>query len=403
MKKGLNQSGVIHTIPLLLLVATIGVISFLLLSFVAPFSKGLFKYLNPKNSSKAAGAPVQCSSALHDSYKTTGPDGRSYPTWHPAVQPTGPEAGCVFGHEHGENPLDPNLQVANNTPPAFGYIGSVAGADEPHAGFKVAVAKHGTCTNSGDVLFLGDYRIVFHMGTSGVKRYTTPLHSVQFDYKGFNVPPTCGMPGGNMSNMEVHAQGMADTGPTNRNGSVCNVPRKGAKDFSTIQQSDLPPTFGSPPADCAKEGSPESAYEIWNGASLFLCASTDACSELTSRVALLFSMAVQDPILTRDARDNNRVLYTQDVIMPGSGIAGTSIDASFQGCLRDTYFGPVYMRNTDGLLPREFYTTVTGNGAQATQDAAHPLRQFVSCASNDDTQQLAIEVNNCVYGIRSPN
>src|SRR5437899_3225580 len=43
-----------------------------------------------------AGQP--CPSFLHDSWVTTGPDGNSYPTWHPAIDP---RYGCFYGHEHG--------------------------------------------------------------------------------------------------------------------------------------------------------------------------------------------------------------------------------------------------------------------------------------------------------------
>lgn len=46
-----------------------------------------------------------CSAELHASYNTTGPDGKIYPTWHPA-QVTDPATGksCTFGHEHGDDP-----------------------------------------------------------------------------------------------------------------------------------------------------------------------------------------------------------------------------------------------------------------------------------------------------------
>src|SRR5581483_10836318 len=48
-----NQSGVIHALPLLLIVAAVGVISFLLISSTAP-AGGLFGVLNPKSASHAA-------------------------------------------------------------------------------------------------------------------------------------------------------------------------------------------------------------------------------------------------------------------------------------------------------------------------------------------------------------
>ncbi|WP_345149004.1 hypothetical protein [Arthrobacter ginkgonis] len=46
-----------------------------------------------------------CPAELHASYNATGPDGKIYPTWHPA-QVVDPATGqlCSFGHEHGADP-----------------------------------------------------------------------------------------------------------------------------------------------------------------------------------------------------------------------------------------------------------------------------------------------------------
>ena len=53
MKKIFNQKGVIHTLPLLVIVAAVGIISFLLISSTLPLG-GLFGELNPKPASQAA-------------------------------------------------------------------------------------------------------------------------------------------------------------------------------------------------------------------------------------------------------------------------------------------------------------------------------------------------------------
>src|SRR4051812_6045116 len=47
MRKLLDQSGVIHVIPLLIIVAAVGIITFLLISSTAPIN-GLFGIINPK-------------------------------------------------------------------------------------------------------------------------------------------------------------------------------------------------------------------------------------------------------------------------------------------------------------------------------------------------------------------
>jgi len=48
--------------------------------------------------------------ALHDSFSVIGPDGKRYPTWHPAIA-TDPATGasCRFGHEHGRDPKGSEL------------------------------------------------------------------------------------------------------------------------------------------------------------------------------------------------------------------------------------------------------------------------------------------------------
>lgn len=51
-----------------------------------------------------------CPASLHASYQTVGPDGKIYPTWHPA-QVVDPATGqlCTFGHEHGADPTSSDI------------------------------------------------------------------------------------------------------------------------------------------------------------------------------------------------------------------------------------------------------------------------------------------------------
>lgn len=79
-------------------------------------------------SAQPAALPA-CSVAVHDSYKTTGPDGMLYATWHPQVDL---EYGCINDHEHGSNPA----LFLPGYKPLFGYS---AKGSEVHAGFKVVV------------------------------------------------------------------------------------------------------------------------------------------------------------------------------------------------------------------------------------------------------------------------
>ncbi|WP_202382016.1 hypothetical protein [Leucobacter chromiireducens] len=107
-----------------------------------------------------------CPAALHASYQTIGPDGKIYPTWHPA-QVTDPATGetCSFGHEHGADPRSSNIfdwvsafyapsDLAQGEPVGipFGYTseelenyghehGGMAMRHEDNAGHKVFVAN----------------------------------------------------------------------------------------------------------------------------------------------------------------------------------------------------------------------------------------------------------------------
>ncbi len=82
------------------------------------------------------GRPV-CSAAVHDQYRVVGPDGQTYPSWHPQVDPT---TGCVFGHEHGSDPRS-FAGYAQTGMPAFGYAAAKAGRAQSNEGYKVFVVN----------------------------------------------------------------------------------------------------------------------------------------------------------------------------------------------------------------------------------------------------------------------
>jgi hypothetical protein len=164
---------------------------------VPPVSATATATATPGSTSSGNVAPVagqQCPAWVHDQYVATGPDGKSYPTWHP---PTDPTYKCWFGHEHGDDPT--GSPALRGRPVLFGYVGSLAGDSEPHVGFKVFRwdnIQHPNAPNHSGASLL----MAVHQGTGGAARFTTVNHSVVFNY--YN--PTDGR--------EVHVQMMAPFG-----------------------------------------------------------------------------------------------------------------------------------------------------------------------------------------------
>ena len=110
-------------------------------------------------------APVPnqpCPAWVHDGYAATGPDGLSYPTWHPQIDP---RYWCSFGHEHGSRPAD-------GAAPLYGYTASRHGMAEPHAGFKTYTIADGAAR----------WTITQHFGTSGQGRACTQFHTLDVAY-----------------------------------------------------------------------------------------------------------------------------------------------------------------------------------------------------------------------------
>jgi hypothetical protein len=297
----------------------------------------------PAVTSSLQGQP--CPAMIHDQYKVTGPDGKAYSTWHPAVDPT---TGCYFGHEHGDNPTK---SLANPKLPAFGYVDATIGHSEAHSGFKVFVVNRGTTNDEGRTAKVST-RLVFHMGTGGVKRFTEQFHEMQFDLVA---------PDGHY----VHVQGMADTGQV---GSICSSPRQGR----TVV---LKPGTGC---------NVNSLYEIW----------LNRLSLDNGRIEVIASTAVFDPMTVMDPANKSLLIKTADVF-------GTRFfNGKYLGCNREAYHGPVYWRNAGRSTV--FYTDAMGK-------LGGPLRQEVSAHNNigipmnQDQTQMKLRSKSCAPGLMLPN
>jgi len=301
-----------------------------------------------------------CTEEIHNKYVTTGPDNKTYPTWHPAVDP---ESGCHFDHEHGD---DPTTSLANATLPLFGYIDSVLQGDhgphEPHNGFKVLVVNKGA-TNDENRTATVSTRLVAHMGTGGIARFDRQFHSLQFDLVADD-------------GHYVHVQGMADTGQV---GSICDRDK-------TTTDKDLLNDVGRTVVTVPEAGCKiSSLYEIW----LFQFKVDDEDGE---KATIIASIAAFDPITILDPKDHTKEIFTGDIF------GGDD----YHGCNREAYHGPVYWYNTDG--DTVYYTDAMGNiaenGALRQEISAHA---DLGILMNQDQGQMKLLSLSCSPGLGLKN
>jgi hypothetical protein len=166
------------------------------------------------------GTPI-CAKWVHDRYTVERGDRRGA-TWHP---PRDPRYGCAFGHEHGSSPRAFRFFKRTGMP-AFGPIGTYAGSDEAHAGFKVFVVND-------DRKGLA-WMVALHQGSGSPRRGIVRFHSLEawiFKRKG--------------GRLVAHVRLMADFGD-----AVPNCP-----DASLASRMRLLPTPGC-----------KSVYEEWDTA-----------------------------------------------------------------------------------------------------------------------------------------
>lgn len=108
---------------------------------------------------------------VHNSFVTTGPDGNTYPTWHPMVV-----GECHFDHEHGNDPES----VVPGFHPAFGYANAVHEMGESHHGYKVFAFADLSTPVAGR-----EWVVVMHQGTTTDNALCGRFHHVSiaaFEY-----------------------------------------------------------------------------------------------------------------------------------------------------------------------------------------------------------------------------
>ncbi|MGQ0604860.1 MAG: hypothetical protein ACT4QE_24525, partial [Anaerolineales bacterium] len=252
---------------------------------------------------------------------------------------------------------DPTTSQANSSLPAFEYVSKLMAMDEPHAGFKVFVVNRNTVNDEGRTA-LTSTRIVAHMGTGGVKRFTQSMHTLIFDL----VAP---------SGHFVHVQGMADTFLA---GSIC---QRDARSNDGDPSNDIGRAVVVLPGNGCDINS---LYEIW----LFKL-------DIAGKATVLASTAAFDPITVLNPNDPNQLILTRDAF-PQWG--------DQFGCNREGYHGPVYWYNAGG--PTVYNTDVMGN-------PGGPVRQEISAHSgigipmSSDMTQFKFHRATCAPGLGLKN
>jgi hypothetical protein len=280
---------------------------------------------------------------VHDRYQAQGPDGRSYPTWHPSVDA---QYGCYFGHEHGDNPN--GATALRGRTPLFGYASITAGMNEPHTGFKVfrwdnIQSSNGPQHNGAAIL------MVLHQGTSGAARFTTVFHDIEIHY--YN--PRDGR--------EIHIHMLAPFGEL--------LVGCGANDPGMVlrqKQANVPGARQVAADKCFN--TPSSPYEDWITA---LYVGVDSTGNWKAYLDPHF--AIFNPNTYCIVQNGSCTLGYSDQ-RAGTGADPASQQAKFKGTKREAYLNQVWIKNQGGNAS----VWTDPYGRLAAPNAPGAIEQYIS-------------------------
>jgi hypothetical protein len=181
------------------------------------------------------------------------------------------------------------------------------------------------------------------------------------------------------SGRSAHIMGMADT--SDRVGSTCLQPRSGGRDFSSIGCFD--------------------PYEIWSFR-LQIVHPDDPpfLGDDQVRFTATGSVAVFDPVTTRDPSDSGRLIYTEQYRNGPSASNPLSPLARFRGCERESYVEATW-NNSNGR-PIVYWTDAYGR-VNAAGEAPGLIRQEVSVAPKSKIDVFKYRRDFCDDTVRAPN
>lgn len=267
-----------------------------------------------------------CPQWVHDRYVTRGPDGKTYPTWHPPIDK---QHQCYFDHEHGSDPHT-YIGIAESGMPVFGYSAAQAGIQEPHQGYKVFVAN--------DDLHSHAWMILINQDTSSPLRVLAQFHTIDW-----NISDASGK-----KLVDLHL--MADFGVPVKNcaeNESISVPTKSSSIFLEQHRAILT-------TDCARRN----PYESWTAA---------AAIPGIFEAGPLFG--VDNPITAVDVENMPEVIPTCEF---RRGELGCS-SSPWMGGRREILHPGQFVHNSG---PVQFYTDAYGD--PSGQGTAGAILQFVT-------------------------
>ncbi|MCE9603223.1 MAG: hypothetical protein K8S21_13550 [Gemmatimonadetes bacterium] len=356
-----------------------------------------------------------CSKALHDSYSVVGPDGLRYPTWHPAVDPT----GCTFGHEHGRDPHGSRLYAEVGDIP-FGYAnqhlvesGFGNPRNEDHFGHKVewenGMLMRAGNTGTATLEIRCDVLTKLHQGTHSPDAFTNNLHEVAYhirctDGTAFSATllTPIGTPGELVANCdrERHVTVGPATPPNSPDGGGKRAVPDQSCVFSNINRTD----GGEPRFDSA-------LHESWEVSASLRAADGHWLAAFNPYYQVMDPSRYHAPGADRSMLRPIDLCYTDAARgkdrcagLPATPITWDDERSPFKGVRRFVDVNGNFVGNADG--PNVWYTDPLGGNGQTTPFPGS-LRQWIAKRNNDGLGlHGGVMGNDRDYnarGVRAPN